>query len=111
MLMNRMQRKGSKNEPQFRIVVGEHTMGPKSGKFLEKLGSFNPKTDEKTLDVERVKYWMSHGAQVSPRIHNILVDMGITKGKKINVLPQKVLAKVEAPAAEVATAPEAAPVA
>ncbi len=110
--MIRMQRTGRKNEPQFRIVVGEHTMGPKSGKFLEKLGSFNPKTDVKTLDVERVKYWMANGAQVSARIHNILVDMGITKGKKINVLPKKVLPKVEeaapAPAAPAAEATVAA---
>lgn len=107
MLMIRMQRTGRKNEPQFRIVVGEHTMGPKSGKFLEKLGSFNPKTDEKTLDVERVKYWMSNGAQTSPRVHNLLVDMGVVKAKKINVLPKKTVEKKEeaAPAAEVAEAP------
>lgn len=109
MLMIRMQRTGRKNEPQFRIVVGEHTIGPKSGKFLEKLGSFNPKSDEKTLDVERVKYWMGNGAQTSPRVHNLLVDMGVVKGKKINVLPKKTVAKKEEEVKEEAPAAETAP--
>lgn len=111
MLMIRMQRTGRKNEPQFRIVVGEHTIGPKSGKFLEKLGSFNPKSDEKTLDVERVKYWMGNGAQTSPRVHNLLVDMGVVKGKKINVLPKKTVAKKEEEVKEEAPAAETAPAA
>jgi len=121
MLKIRMQRTGRKNEPQFRIVVGEHTIGPKSGKFLEKLGSYNPKTKEKTLDTERAKYWMEKGAGLSDTMHNLFVEMGVTKGKKINVLPKKTVPEKpaeEAPAEEVAaapaaeeSAPEAAPVA
>lgn len=90
-----MQRTGRKNEPQFRIVVGEHTIGPKSGKFLEKLGSLNPKTKEKTLNVERTKYWIEKGAQVSDTMHNLLIEMGVIKGKKINVLPKKTVEKKE----------------
>lgn len=110
MLKIRMQRTGRKNEPQFRIVVGEHTMGPKSGKFLEKLGSYNPKTKEKTLNTERVEYWIGKGALLSDTMHNLLVGMGVRKGKKINVLPKKtVAAKPEdAPAPEAPAAPLAA---
>lgn len=120
MLKIRMQRTGRVNEPQFRIVVGEHTIGPKSGKFLEKIGSYNPKTKEKQLDTERVQYWIDRGAQVSDTIHNMFVSMGIRKGKKINVLPKKtvpvkeeVVAPAEAAAAPVAqeTAPAETPVA
>lgn len=101
MLKIRMQRTGRKNEPQFRIVVGEHTIGPKSGKFLEKIGSYNPKTKEKTLDAERATYWMGKGAQVSDSLHNLFITMGVIKGKKVNVLPKKTVPKKEeaAPAA------------
>lgn len=107
MLKIRMQRTGRKNEPQFRIVVGEHTMGPKSGKFLEKLGSYNPKTKEKILNTERVEYWIGKGALLSDTMHNLLVGMGVRKGKKINVLPKKtVAAKPEdVPAPETPAAP------
>lgn len=110
MLKIRMQRTGRKNEPQFRIVVGEHTIGPKSGKFLEKLGSLNPKTKEKTLNVERVKHWLEKGAQPSDTMHNLLIEMGIIKGKKVNVLPKKTVAKKveEIPAETPASAAPAA---
>lgn len=114
MLKIRMQRTGRTNEPQFRIVVGEHTIGPKSGKFLEKLGSYNPKTKDKSVDTDRVKYWMERGAQLSGTVHNMLIEMGVLSGKKVNVLPKKtVVAKVEEakeepkPAADVPAEPVA----
>jgi small subunit ribosomal protein S16 len=83
-------------------VVGEHTIGPKSGKFLEKIGSYNPKTKEKTLDAERATYWMSKGAQVSDSLHNLFITMGVIKGKKVNVLPKKTVPKKEEVAAPTA---------
>lgn len=100
MLKIRMQRVGRKNEPQFRIVVGEHTMGPKSGRFLEKLGSYDPKTKKHTLDTERAKHWMDKGAQLSDTLHNLFINIGVIKGDKINVLPKKTAPEKEAPAAE-----------
>lgn len=103
-----MQRTGRVNEPQFRIVVGEHTIGPKSGKFLEKLGSFNPKTKEKTLDTDRVKYWIGKGAGLSDTMHNFLINAGVISGKKINVLPKKTVEKKEEPVAEAPKAEESA---
>lgn len=106
MLKIRMQRVGRTGMPAYRIVVAEHTASPKAGKFVEKVGSYNPKTKERSLDTERVKYWMSVGAQPSDTMHNMLVTMGVIKGGKINVLP-KFVAK-EVPAEEPAAAPVAA---
>jgi small subunit ribosomal protein S16 len=100
MLSIRLQRTGRKNDPAFRIVVCEHTEGPKSNSIVEKLGSHHPKTKVTEINAERVQYWISVGAQASGTVHNMLVTKGIVKGKKINVLPKKSAPKkVEAPAA------------
>lgn len=89
MLKIRLARIGRKNDPSYRVVVTEHTRGPKSGNHIEVLGNYNPKVDNVTLDGERIKYWISNGAQVSDTVHNILINQGVIKGKKINVLPKK----------------------
>jgi small subunit ribosomal protein S16 len=88
MLKIRMQRTGRINSPSYRIVVVEHTEGPKTGNIVEKVGTYDPKTKEKKLDAERIKYWISVGAQPSPTVHNMLVSLGIIDAKKINVLPK-----------------------
>lgn len=95
MLKIRMQRIGRTNMPQFRLIVAEHTEGPKTGKIVEKVGTYNPKTKEKTLDGGRIKYWLSVGAKASPTVHNMLINAGIISGKKINVLPRKSPPRVE----------------
>jgi len=103
-----MQRTGRINQPSFRIVVVEHTASPTAGKFVDKVGTYNPKTKERKLDGERIKYWISVGAQPSATVHNMLVSLKIIDAKKINVLPKyKEPAKPEA-AAEAASAPAAA---
>lgn len=89
MLKIRLARIGRKNDPTFRVVVTEHTRGPKSGKHIEVLGNYNPRMDNVAIDGDRVKHWISNGAQVSDTVHNILVGQGVIKGKKINVLPKK----------------------
>ncbi len=89
MLKIRLVRIGRKNDPTFRVVVTEHTRGPKSGNYVEILGNYNPKVDNIVLEGERIKYWISKGAQVSDTVHNILVGQGIIEGKKVNVLPKK----------------------
>ena len=97
MLIIRLQRTGRTHDPHFRVVVCEHTIGPKAGKYLEKLGSYNPKTKERTLDKERVKHWISMGAKTSDTMNNMLVEAGVIKEKKINVLwKKKVVAKLDA---------------
>ncbi|MBI2610835.1 30S ribosomal protein S16 [Candidatus Kaiserbacteria bacterium] len=99
-----MQRTGRTNMPTFRIIVTEHTESPKTGNFIEKLGTYNPKTKERTMNAERVKYWMSVGAKPSATVHNALVSLGILDAKKINVLPAY---KAPAEAAAEAKAEEA----
>lgn len=111
MLMIRFQRIGRKNDPAFRMLVLEKASGPKAGKYVDLVGTYNPKTKAVTLQPERIKDWVAKGAQVSPSLMNLLIAKGVFEGKKINVLPKKtfpVAAPVEeaAPAAPVA---EAAP--
>lgn len=102
-----MQRVGRINMPSYRIIVVEHTEGPKTGNIVEKVGTYNPRNKERTVDAERVKYWMSVGAKPSDTVHNMLVSLGILNAKKINVLPKY----VEPAKEEVAEAPAAAPAA
>ena len=61
------------------------------------------------IDADRVKYWMSVGAQPSDTVHNMLISLGILTGKKINVLPKFVEPQKEetAPVEEAAPAPAA----
>ncbi len=96
MLKIRMQRIGRRNDPAFRLVVTEHTAGPKAGTFIEKVGSYNPKTKARALAEDRIRYWLSVGAQSSGVVHNMLVSAGIVDGKKVNVLPKKHPPKKEA---------------
>ena len=106
-----MQRVGRIGQPSFRIVVTEHTSSPKAGKFVEKIGTYNPRTKARAINEERVKYWMSVGAKPSDTMHNMLISAGVIAGKKINVLPKKTVAKPEEVAVEtpvVEAAPEAA---
>jgi len=88
--MIRLQRVGRKHEPVFRLVLTDSKNGPKSGKFLEILGSYDARRGEKAeFKTERVKYWMGNGAKLSGTVHNILVERKIIEGKKVNVLPRK----------------------
>lgn len=93
--MIRLQRVARKHIPIFRVVLTDSKNSTKSGKFHEVLGSFNLKTDEKKVDAERVKYWISKGAQPSDTMHNYLVHEKIIAGKKINVLPRRTPIKKE----------------
>ena len=98
---------GRTNAPSFRIVVVEHTESTKSGSIVEKLGTYNPKTKERNLDGERIKYWLSVGAKASGTMHNMLISTGIIEGKKVNVLPRKSPPKKEEEAPKEAPAAEA----
>ncbi len=87
--MIRFQRIGRKNDAAFRIVVTEKTSGPKSGKHVDLIGSYNPKTKAVSINAQSAQKWISQGAQVSPSVHNLFVKEGVISGKKINVLPKK----------------------
>ena len=84
MLMIRFQRVGRKNDPVFRLVVTEKRSKPKSGE-LEILGSRHPKTKETVLKNERILYWISKGARLSPTAQTLLISKGVVRGKKIAV--------------------------
>ncbi len=108
--MIRMQRIGRKNDPAFRMLVLEKASGPKAGTYVDHVGTYNPKTKQFNADGAKIKDWMSKGAQVSPSLHNLLVDKGVIEGKKTAaVVSKKNLEKnVAKKAAEEAAAKEAA---
>lgn len=87
--MIRLQRIGRKNDPSFRVVLTDSKNSTKSGKFKEILGSNNIKAGTIVLKADRIKYWISMGAQTSATVHNYLVHEKIVDGKKKNVLPRK----------------------
>lgn len=87
--MMRLQRIGRRNEPHFRVVVTDKRNAPKSGKFIEVIGSYNPKLGTVTFNAEKTKTWLSNGAQPSDTVHNFLVTQKLIEGKKKNVLPKK----------------------
>ena len=93
MLKIRLQRIGRKNDAAFRVVLTDSKNSTKSGKFLELLGTYNPKALNKKTRTnfinDRIKYWLSQGAKLSDTMHNFLVRDKVIEGKKINVLPKK----------------------
>ena len=113
MLKIRMQRTGRINQPSYRIIVTEHARSPKTGNFIEQVGTYDPQSKQRNLKEDRIKYWMSVGAQPSITVHNMLVSLKLINAKKLNALPKKTVAKKEeetAPAAAEATAPVVAEV-
>lgn len=94
MLMIRLQRVGRKNDPSFRVVLTDSKNSTKSGRFLEIMGTYNPKEGkEAVFKSDRIKHWMSKGAKLSDTIHNILVHQKVLDGKKKNVLGKKLPTK------------------
>ncbi len=89
MLKIRLQRIGRKNDPSFRAVLTDSKNSTKSGKFLEIVGTYNPKAGEVNFVTDRIKYWVSKGAQLSDTMHNFMVHHKAIEGKKRNVLSKK----------------------
>ncbi len=77
----RLARGGAKKRPFYRIVIAD-SRSPRDGRFIEKIGTFNPmlkKDDEQriVLDVERAKHWLGNGATPSDRVALFLADAGL----------------------------------
>ncbi len=89
MLAIRLQRTGRKNDPAFRVVLTDSKNAAKSGRFQEILGSYNVKSGEVLFKADRIKYWLSMGAQASDTVNNFLISQKIVEGKKKNVLSRK----------------------
>lgn len=82
MLMIRLQRTGKRGQAYFRVVILEHSSRVK-GKFLELLGSYNPHEKQFKVAKERIEYWLSKGAQLSPTVNNLLVNYKIMDRPKV----------------------------
>jgi len=89
MLVIRFQRIGRKNDPAFRAVVTDSKNAAKSGKFLEIVGSYNPKAGIVAFKRDRLDHWLKEGAKPSDTLHNFLVKEKIIEGKMRNVLSKK----------------------
>jgi small subunit ribosomal protein S16 len=81
----RLARGGSKKRPFYRVVVADSRM-PRDGRYIEKIGTYNPllpkDSEERVkIDLDRVKYWLGEGAQVSDRVSRFLEAAGILEKK------------------------------
>lgn len=77
----RLARGGSKKRPFYRIVAADSRM-PRDGRFIEKLGTYNPllakDSEERVImDLDRVKYWLGEGAQPTDRVVRMLEAAGV----------------------------------
>ncbi len=112
-LVIRMARAGTKKRPFYHIVLAD-SRSPRDGRFIERLGYFNPllpkeKTERLKLDLDKVQAWMKKGAQPSDRVMRFLDAAGIAKRAKRNN-PEKAVPRKErkAQAEEALKAKEAA---
>ena len=97
MLKIRLSMGGAKKRPVYKIVVADSRF-PRDGRFIEKLGSFNPllpkeKKERIKLESERVKHWLSKGARPTVRVTRILGEANIMPMPKPGNNPQKAIPK------------------
>jgi small subunit ribosomal protein S16 len=78
MVRIRLRRVGLRHQPTYRVVVADKE-SPRDGKFLEILGSYNPRTEPFTLDVkeDRVYHWMTNGAKPTESVEKLFKSTGI----------------------------------
>ncbi len=67
----RLARAGAKKVPFYRIVAADHR-APRGGRFIERLGTWDPRTKQLTLNQARIGYWLGHGAQASATVDRLL---------------------------------------
>jgi small subunit ribosomal protein S16 len=69
----RLRREGTTNRPHYKVVVAD-SRSPRDGKFIEILGTYDPKKtgDNSKLKMERVEYWISKGAQPSDTVRSLI---------------------------------------
>ncbi len=112
----RLARGGSKKRPFYAIVASDSRM-PRDGRFIEKLGTYNPllaKDNEArvVLNVERIQYWLSQGAQATDRVQRFLESAGLKEKKARSnpksAVPGKAMAERAAKKAARSEAPAAA---
>jgi small subunit ribosomal protein S16 len=120
MLKIRLSRGGTKKRPVYKVVIADSRRA-RDGKFIEKVGFFNPllpkdKKERVALESERIKYWLGQGAQPTTRVARILGENDIMPMPANGSNPNKAIPKkerkkegAEAPKAEAAPAKAEAP--
>ncbi len=115
----RLSRGGTKKRPHYSIVIAE-SRAPRDGRFIEKIGFYNPllpkdHADRLRLDLEKAKAWMAKGATPSDRVHRFLSDAGVlekvTHNNPQKAKPKKKAQERAAAAAKAAAAPAEEPAA
>ncbi|MEJ7763108.1 MAG: 30S ribosomal protein S16 [Thermomicrobiales bacterium] len=107
MIKLRLRRMGAKRRPSYRIVAAESS-SPRDGRFIESVGHYDPLTDPATIkiDEERVRHWLSNGAQPTETVASIFKRHGITRGKWPNTTQtERVSTAVEGEAPAAVAAP------
>jgi small subunit ribosomal protein S16 len=102
MLQIRLLRVGKKHHPYFRLVLVNK--GKRPGKYLENLGFYSPADKKKkvqSLEIEKIKYWISKGAQATPTVHNILVGAKAIDKAKVRIKISKGKKSAETPKSEI----------
>ncbi|TET27524.1 30S ribosomal protein S16 [Candidatus Aerophobetes bacterium] len=79
----RLRRTGAKNVPLYRIVVAD-SRSPVKGKFIEKLGWYDPRAKKVEVDKEKVLSWASKGAKISNSVKKILLNFAIVSSKELD---------------------------
>lgn len=105
MIVLRLSRVGKRKQPSYRIVAQEKRRDP-WGTSLEILGNYNPRTKQLVVKADRVKHWLSTGAQASASLNNLLITKGVIEGEKMKTTT-KDLKPFVAPAKEEPKAEEA----
>ena len=111
MLKMRLSMGGTKKRPVYKIVVADSRF-PRDGRFIEKLGFFNPllpkdKKERVGLESERIKYWISKGAKPTTRVARILGENQIISMPEKGNNPQKAIPKKDRKKKDEADAPKA----
>ena len=95
----RLSRGGTKKRPHYNVVIAD-SASPRDGRFIEKIGFYNPllpkdHADRVKLDVDKAKAWLAKGATASDRVHRFLANAGVLKPLVRNN-PQKAKPKKKA---------------
>ncbi len=96
----RLSRGGSKKRPFYKVVAADQR-APRDGRYIERLGSYNPMLPQDhaerfTINEDRVKYWLSQGAEPTERLEKMLSALGLVNKPAMRNQPQKSAPKAKA---------------
>ena len=108
MLKIRLARVGKKKQPTYRVVVAD-SRAPRDGKYVEIVGSYNPRTepDEFVINEDKVRDWLAKGAQPTMRMQKLLAKQGLMAAPTFPPPKPKPAPQAEAPAAAATAVAEA----